>query len=252
MDKRKRLALAVGMGVATFVGLYFYLRALQIEAQGGERVAVVVAGRDLARGTRLRGEDLRVRMVPAQYAHPEGIRQIEAGQVVGRPIEVTRASGSPLLWSDMARDGDVVRDLSGVIRAGKRALTIPVDAATAMGGMIRPGDRVDILGTFTRAGEGTAERETKTVLQVVPVLAVGNRLGVDPGDQRNTYSTITVEVSLEEAELLSFLTGRGKLHVVLRNKDDATVAQNLRRVDVEAWLQDQAGATTTATVEAAP
>ena len=95
------------------------------------------------------------------------------------------------------------------MQKGQRALTIPVDLSGSLAGMLRPGDHVDILGTFARAQQDYA---TVTLLQNVLVLATGEMRGV--GRERRgepsgatgprTFNNITVSVDPEEAELLVF------------------------------------------------
>ena len=60
-------------------------------------------------------------------------------------------------------------------RRGSARSRVPVDLSGSLAGMLRPGDHVDILGTFAR-GQGT-DWATVTLLQNVLVLATGDLRG---------------------------------------------------------------------------
>ncbi len=111
-----------------------------------------------------------------------------------------------------------------------RALALPVDKVASFGGLLKPKDHVDILGTFQKPGEGDVE--TVTLLQNVAVLAVGGRLGsgreVSKGNRREArVSTVTALVTPEEAELLVFAQDRGSLSLTMRNEEDVNTEMEL-------------------------
>jgi pilus assembly protein CpaB len=103
-------------------------------------------------------------------------------------------------------------------------LTLAVDQSGSLAGMLRPGDHVDILGTFARAQQDYA---TVTILQNVLVLATGEVRGAGDSEESfnngpRTFNNITVSVDPEEAELLVFATQRGPVNISLRSQDDVS------------------------------
>src|SRR5581483_2256204 len=136
------------------------------------------------------------------------IRRGEENVILGRPVSGKIAAGDDILWSDLElQKSSATRQLSAAVQRGQRALTIPVDMSGSLAGMLKPGDRIDILGTFAR-GQGT-DWATVTLLQNVLVIATGDIRG--DGEESSgggsaqgprTFSNITVSVDLEEAELL--------------------------------------------------
>jgi pilus assembly protein CpaB len=112
-----------------------------------------------------------------------------------------------------------------------RAITIPVDGALSMGGLLRPGHRVDILGTFSRGAKwSAAERATVTLLQNVLVLATGRDLrgeAEEGGERGRRFRTVTLSVGLEESELLSLASIQGQLSLVLRGRQDLTAMRDV-------------------------
>lgn len=218
----KKLLVAVGLALIAVVALWLYSQSLEKEVAGGQKVAILVAGEDIPAGARVAKANLAVREVPEAYVMSSSIRKGEETQIIGRPVADKVAQGQPLLWSDFElQKSAATRRLSAAVQKGQRALTIPVDVSGSVAGMLRPGDHVDVLGTFARAQQDYA---TVTLLQNVLVLATGDLRGGDSdtpgsGGQR-TFNNITVSVDPEEAELLVFAMQRGPINIALRSQDD--------------------------------
>lgn len=115
---------------------------------------------------------------------------------------------------------------------GKRALTILVDSLAAVGGLVNPGDFVDIIARLELpdVDEGDPKKKSKekesltTVLfQNIQVLAVGtnfNPTGEIPPyeiQQKAKNLNVTLAVSPEEAGLLTFAQEHGELQLSLRS-----------------------------------
>ena len=102
---------------------------------------------------------------------------------------------------------------------------------------------MDVIGTFTFPDEsGNRKNEsmvTCTILQNVLVLATGKTTAkmagrADDGSARNAYSTVTLEVTPREAEMLAFAEQiRGRLSLSLRNRSDVSYEKELPKVDFE-------------------
>jgi Flp pilus assembly protein CpaB len=105
-----------------------------------------------------------------------------------------------------------------------RAVSIDGRAAD-FDGLLRPGDRVDVL--FTE-GEATS---THTILQNVLVLSVGSDIAaVDETSGRTSTArggTVTLAVSSEGAQIVTQAKSHGRLTLSLRNADDIAVVDNL-------------------------
>jgi pilus assembly protein CpaB len=137
-------------------------------------VPAVTASREITAGTEITEEMLSVTDVPEDLVISGSLEDTEA--VVGEVARVTIAEGEQITTAKL---GTVTPDdgLSGVIPVGMRAVAVEVDQATAVGGLLLPGDRVDIIRTVRVEGvPGLRENEyilrTETVLQNVEVLSV--------------------------------------------------------------------------------
>jgi pilus assembly protein CpaB len=137
-------------------------------APAGATVEVVVAGRDLAAGTELAAADLRTVSLPPA-AVPAGATGRRAG-LIGR-----RAAGA-------VRRGEVLTDarlvgpgLTAGLRPGEAA-AVPVRVAEPeAAALVRPGDRVDVLGVPVLPDGAPTAGDAVEVAGGVRVLAVLGR-----------------------------------------------------------------------------
>lgn len=223
---RKKVVIAVGLAAIAVLSLVLWSRSVVNEVGGGKKVWVAVAGEDLQPGARVSKASIAFSEIPESYVHPEAVRKGEETQIVNRPVSEKIAQGQPFLWSNfdqLKTSGG--RRLASAVQKGQRALTIPVDLSGSMAGMLRPGDHVDIMGTFARS-QGT-DFATVTLLQNVLVIATGDVRGESAeaeaarnGEGSRTFPSITVSVDLEEAELLVFAMQRGPINIALRGTED--------------------------------
>ena len=212
-----------------------------------EKVQVFCAYRPLPKGTVITTEDIALGTVfeVAVRGRPV-ITKDDYMRVLGRRLEQTIERGSPIFWSDIEGGTAGYKGLAHDIQPGMRAASIAVSGANAVSGMIRPNDTVDVLGTFVFGegnGAGADELVTLTMLQNVTVLATGTDTAktIDPMERNASgYSTVTLEVTPREAELLVFAQQmRGRLSLTLRSPNDVQYETELPRVDfkkVEAEL----------------
>jgi len=86
-----------------------------------------------------------------------------------------------------------------------------------------PGDRVDILVTIDRMSGGSQNATTRTILQNIEVLAAGVK--TEQKDQQNKpnteLQTVTLLVDPPSAERMALAMHEGKIHLTLRNPEDA-------------------------------
>ena len=111
---------------------------------------------------------------------------------------------------------------------GKRALTIKIDSLGAVGGLLSPGDYVDVIAQLNvpAAGEKGKEKKesvTAMIFQNLQILAINSNIE-DPGayeaQQREGSLKLTFAVTPEEASLLSFAEKNGKMELALRSPNE--------------------------------
>jgi pilus assembly protein CpaB len=223
---RKALLVSLIAAIAASALGHLYLERLELEIGGGPPLGVLTAASDLRAGSVLQADKLATRPIPQAYVGQRNILERDAHQVVGVRLGASVAANEPILWSDVATLAAPGRDLSSSIQEGKRAIAISGNDVT-FDGLLRPGDRVDLL--FTRA----AGDQTSTLLQNLLVLAVGGRL--DASEERTAgrslRGSVSLAVSSEQGQLITQAEQQGSLSLVLRNPDDIAIVEGLPRTE---------------------
>lgn len=199
---------ALAAGTMGFGLLELYERRLVDEISGGAPVSVLVATRDIARGSELSREMLGARSVPESYVEPRQIREERLDKIVGGKLGVALKAGEALQWTDLQDARARERQLSDLIEPGMRALAV---RATTFSGLIRPGDRVDVL---ERRGDSVAP-----AIQNLVVLAVGADTG-ESGRATSANETVTLGGTPEEIAALTRVSPGGQIVLALRNPED--------------------------------
>lgn len=205
------------------------MRANQLNARPKEEqvkkntLSIVVAKRTIESGTRIDREDLEIQewspdAVPLNAAnYPEAL--------LGRITSDDLVAGEPVLPNKLI-DKDT-KTLS--IPDGYRAMTLPINSLTGVGGYITPGARVDLITVVPRAlGGESDEKMSKILLQNIKVLAttgkVTDSFSRGKKGQGQPESTITVAVPAESAVkiALAYDNGSGNIQAILRGFQDGS------------------------------
>ncbi len=198
--------------------------------------------KDLPSGTILTREDLGSIKVPERGLRGQALLEDQANEVIGRKITNGRRQGELVFWSDIEGGNPSSGGLADDVHRLKRAVSINASGAAAVSGMVKPNDHVDVIGTFSFPkagpdGKMLEELVTCTMLQNVLVLATGK----DTAKTANAfnfggsnYSTVTLEVTPREAEMLVFCEQiKGRLALTLRNRNDTSYEKELPQVNFE-------------------
>lgn len=211
------VALAVGAAAAAFAHRYLRAQVAEIEARAkGETVQLVVAKGDLAKGAALSADTLAVREVPREWAHSNAVTPTQFERVDGSALAHPAARGEPILWSQL--EGQRAPTFSARLSPGRRAVTVPVDEISSVSGLVEPGDRIDLMVSVRRE-----QRQINFVLlQSVTVLATGTKVELqsDRQEGRRTFSTITLDVTAEQARQVIAAREIGKVTALLRAPGD--------------------------------
>lgn len=245
MSGRAKLLLSLVLGLLAVFLVYVYVRGL--ERQLYEEVDmqnVIVTRAAIAAGTAIDQGAIQRIAVPRKYRQPQTFPTIE--EVAGRVAVVPIAAGTQVSGSMLADAG--AEALSFEVPRGRRAVAITVTDDTGVGGLIRPGNFVDIIGTFefgrpvgiqngrmTYADEKT---EVRTMLQNVFVVAVNKELrrervqsetaasgGTAPPSRERTLRTVTLMVEPKVVQELILAQNVGDLTLSLRSSLDDTAVQ---------------------------
>jgi len=212
------LSLIVG-GVGVFYSKQYIEGEIAVYKASLEKTEVmaevVVPRRQLMRGDIVAAGDLQVHKIPKQYVDPNAVLEATYETAVGQRVEFDLQPGLPLLWPHL--EGGMSPTFSGKVPTGLRAMTIRVDEINSISGFLQPKDRIDLLLTY-----GTKEdKQIFPLLQNLNVIATGVQTYVDKtGGSQRPFTTITIQVTPEQAQKITLSQQIGKMTAMLRNPED--------------------------------
>jgi pilus assembly protein CpaB len=179
-------------------------------------VSIATAAVDLHWGKLLGDEDLKLKPYLKDSLPPGSFSKLE--DVKGRVLVFPIKADEPVLESRLAPTTIKTGGVAAIVESGKRAIAVKGDKVIGLSGLIRPGNRVDVLVTVKEPGKKRSV--TKLVLQDIPVLATGTQLKKGGKGEASPVDVYTLEVTPEEGEKLALADARGKLQLALRNAMD--------------------------------
>jgi pilus assembly protein CpaB len=212
------LILAVVLGLAAAAAVFLYLSQQSAASVSARQTRpVVVAARDLTFGTKLERNMLKVVSYPKDSVPANAYSSLDS--VEGQTTKIFLADKEPVLQSKLSTIGG---GLSMMVRREMRASSVTVNLVSSVSGFVVPGDRVDVLVTIDRQG-GSDNAITRTILQNIEVLAAGVKTEQkDSENKPNTdLQTVTLLVDPPSAEKMALAMHEGKIHLTLRNPEDA-------------------------------
>jgi pilus assembly protein CpaB len=239
----RRLLLALG-ALALIVGIVLLVVSLRgpspapgvAEAPKSEQKSVLVAAKAIPAGSLLRPADVRSQEVPEEEVAGAFVTGGPVGKndLIGAATRRDFQAGDPLLGDQIVRPNEP-GFLPAALSPGRRAVTIAVNPAEVNAGLVTPGDRVDIILTqnFNEAGVSLSRRSAaETVLRNLRVIAIDQTINVGqrgPAEKRfigtatsaAVPKTVTLEVTVRQAQELMLAGQLGKLQLSLRGFSDA-------------------------------
>jgi pilus assembly protein CpaB len=243
------ISVVIGMLAALFTKQYLNVKDREVAKvidnlrKSQRMINIVVVKRDLPAGTVLQNTDLGVNSVPESGVRGHAILSEDAQFLFGRKTMRLLERLDPVYWNDLEGGAPGSRGMADDIPNQMRAISINVSGSASVSGMVRPNDRVDVLGTFSfPSARNPLELElvTLTVLQNVTILATGRETAktFSATSRSGSYSTVTLSVTPREAEMLVFAEQiKGRLVLALRNTSDVAVENDPPRVNFD-HIQD--------------
>lgn len=218
----RKVAPARWVNLRTLLGVLLFavsfLAGQRVLADARRTTGVWVTTTDLAGGTAIGPGDVeerRVRLGPELAAAYLGADTDPVGMVVTRPVRAGEMLAAAWTQPVGASPG--------------RAITVPVDPQHAVGGELRPGDRVDVIATFDA---GTLEARSTVLARAVEVLGLVSADGLGFGD--DSVIGVTLAVAPQEAARLAFAVRSGDIDIakVLGGDDGSASATTVTRADL--------------------
>lgn len=252
----RALSLALIIAVFAMMMVYTYIddQKSALINQYGVPVTVVTAKEDIQELELIDDSKLVITTVPKNFLQPGSFRSIKdlENTIATVPILKGEQITGPRVTYPGSKTG-----LSRQIAVGKRAVAINITEKDAVGRLIKPGDRVDVLAAIDISqGARKDLQKTRTILQDVLVLSTGMSMtnsipiyGVETPrviktmnlNTYSSYNTITLELEPYEVQKLAFIQAYGSnpLSLALRNNSDKSLS-NLKATQIYDILGDEA------------
>lgn len=204
-------------GVLAVAALGLLVAALGSRKHDGGAAAtaltrVVVADRAVPKGSSVEGAVaaglLQTTRLEDAQLRPGAISDVSVlrGQVASHDI----LPGEQVVAGDFAAAGDA---LPARLTRYQRAVSVPLDAAHGLGGNVKAGDHVDVLGGFqVDSSTGRARPVVRVLARDVVVLKAPAGIKPDSTDQ----GVVTLRVTDTIAGRLAFAADNGKVWLLLR------------------------------------
>lgn len=263
----KALTLSLVMAVIAVFFVQSYVTSIEDEAKKkfGTEVLVLKAKSDIKENDTINETMIEFALIPKRFLEPAAVvfegkeenketarsKKSMAGTVAIVPIK----KGEQITYNKTTEPG-LRTGLAPQIAPGRRAIAINVNEVSGVSKLIKPGDRVDLIGVIDTGG-GKEGKIAKTLLQDVVVLSVGRRVtnnvarvieadsygGKDKVRslaEDTSFTSITLEVEPQQAQMMALVTSNGDaaLSLSLRNNDDteranlgSTIVQDILGAD---------------------
>jgi pilus assembly protein CpaB len=207
-------------------------------ATSSATVNVAVAAQDIPAGTRLTEDMLKIAPVAPETLLEGTYTEVPAlaGFVTRYPV----ATGEQITLAKIGIEAGNEDGLSFIIPDGQRAIAASVTQVSSVGGLLLPGNRVDVIAVFDETGQGSQDGDKAvTLFQNIEVLAVaqvteepvapaqsaegeevagGQPLAQQPQDAepQPDATTVTLALTPQQAQLLALAQEEGKVWLSLR------------------------------------
>ncbi len=236
-SRRTTLIVAVVLAIATGVLTLRYLSSLNQQAQHVVAMRpIIIANVDIPARSKIKAAMLTKVMKPEMEVEPGAIENAKDAE--GDVSLVTIAAGSAIVQSKIGVPAAV--GVTGRLKVGQRAVSIPVDIVKSVSGLIEPGDRVDVMASVGASNGGKTPR-TVAIIRGATVLAVD--AAIEPNAQASgapnapagqAPATVTLAVSAAQANLLTVADLNATLRLALRPPEEPVGSLPAQSIDLAA------------------
>ena len=209
------IVLALGCGLVASIGISQVLQRNQDQGPAEETAPIWIAMADIKNGDALSVQNLKLENWPKEKIPVGALTKLE--QIDGKHTRATIYQGEVVLEKKL-RGG---KSNSDMIPPGFRLYTVLGDGLNSQGGLLQPGDRVDLI-VYVNKSFGNIETGTKTILQDIKVFAINDQTSLPDEKSADsiTAKTVTLLMTPSEAEKATLAGEVGKIRLVVRSPGD--------------------------------
>ncbi len=226
----------LGLAAASAIGAAFLAKGMigqkpeKIASSGAAAVQVIestevlVAAKDMNLGEKLGDGTLIWQKWPSANIQPNMIKKSDRPEAISE-LKEARAryavyQGETIIEKKIVLPG-AGGFMSAILPKGMRAISVAVSERTSAGGFILPNDRVDLILTVKADGSVVT---SETVLSNVRILAINQTFRQDTEGNGATVEqgkTATLELTLQQAEVIAKIESTGEISLALRSIAEA-------------------------------
>lgn len=224
------LMISMAAGLLAAVLAVSYLRGAT------ETARVLVANQEIAPFTPLSPSHFTVKRLPVSAAPADAIT--DAAALTGRYPRALVLEGSVMRASHLAAasgsTGSLAARLTETGELSTRALAIPIDNVTGVGGTVQPGDRVDIIAAVQ------VEREKEPILTLSKVIARAVPV-LHRTEEDGARAAVVVQVTPTVAEEIAYAQLAGTIYLATNPYQIDESAPPTEGVTPEKFLERHGG-----------
>jgi pilus assembly protein CpaB len=224
---KKIAVIAIGAALLTSFLIYFYLSGISSTSSPTKTKIAYVAAEDIAAKVVITEKMITAVKVPLDITLPIGIA--DKSEIIGKMTKERIVKGEPILFERLFSESKT--SMAYIIPKGKRAVTISVNEVAQVSTFLTPGDFVDVIVTYEEKDKdlnGTKvyyPKFTKVLLQNVEVLGIGRNMEEVAKIEAELPTSVTLALSLVDAEKLILSEESGAVRLVLRPAMDNSIEQ---------------------------
>lgn len=219
------MVLSMGFGLVAAIGISQVLGQKSANAEPEkEHGPVIVAAMDLDPNSRLTEENVKIENWPLDIVPDDAATSLDdIEDMVNRN---RLGKGMPIQKSVIVNEKSVA---SLSIPSDMKVVAIKVPSDDLFGGLLSPGDKVDVIGLFTKRDKKNPNRinqTSKTFLRGLQVFSINNSMkSVETREDSPTAGTNSAVVGVlateEQAEAMYYVQRTAQIKLTLRG-DEAT------------------------------
>lgn len=236
--KKNRIAILIGEIGLVFIcaGGFYVMNQKQVQP-----MEVYQYSRDIPMNTQISASDLKKVTIPTKSVNTSILAR-DSKSIIGKCVDTKVFAGENVMKKQLVdkteTDPFVDMDLTKY-----RKISVPINYVDGLGGNLKHGDRVDLV--YTASGKKTGQGEfqySKVFLQNIPVFSVTTDSGtpytdksevqpkkpdnkteegkdISTGGENGKMATLTLAVTLDQAEQISARLKSGTIRVIGRFGD---------------------------------
>jgi len=233
MSARRTLILIVALAIGTVaaVSAVLYLNSVQSRANGNARlVRVYKVANTIPKGTTgdaAIGHNLIVAAsIPAKFFPQTAVTDLN--EIKGKVAPLDLAAGQILVDNQFVERSVATTSFSTTnVPSGQVAITVSIDNVRGVAGLVVPGDKVDLMGTFQNPNGSTY---THFFYQNVNVVAIGTSAAPTAGTTTPATNPggglFTFAVPPDAAERIVLASAKNSIYLALVPPDNAPAQIN--------------------------